>query len=65
MNGVYELPGLVNVYIRNWEESTMLLMGKSTISTGLFSIAMFVYQMVNPMLCPISVGFETSSVVGF
>ena len=28
------------------ERSTMLFMGKSTISTGSFSIAMFVYQRV-------------------
>ena len=36
---------LVNVYIA-MERSTMLLMGKSTISTGPFSIAMLVHQRV-------------------
>ena len=33
------LPGLVNVDKKTMERSTMLLMGKSTISTGPFSIA--------------------------
>ena len=37
---------LVNVYIA-LERSTMLLMGKSTISTGPFSIAMLVHQRVS------------------
>jgi len=41
-DGVYPL---VNVYIANWK-ITMLSMGKSTISTGPFSIAMLVYQRV-------------------
>jgi len=36
---------LVNVYI-TMERSTMILMGKSTISTGPFSIPMLVYQRV-------------------
>ena len=36
---------LVNVYITNWK-ITMPFMGKSTISTGPFSIAMLVYQRV-------------------
>ena len=43
-DGVMEIP-LVHVYITNWK-ITMLLMGKSTISTGQFSRAMLVYQRV-------------------
>ena len=37
---------LVNVYIANWKDPPFL-MGKSTISTGPFSIAMLVYQRVS------------------
>jgi hypothetical protein len=37
---------LVNIYITNWK-TNMLLMGKSTISTGPFSIAMLNYQRVS------------------
>ena len=42
----YTIPGPVNVNKKRWK-TTMLLMGKSTISTGPFSIAMFVYQRVS------------------
>ena len=41
-NGIYPL---VNVYIANWKDPPFL-MGKSTISTGPFSIAMLNYQRV-------------------
>jgi len=43
--GIHGIYALVNVYITNWK-ITMPLMGKSTISTGPFSIAMLVYQRV-------------------
>ena len=39
------IPGLVNVYITNWKDPPVF-MGKLTISTGPFSIAMLNYQRV-------------------
>ena len=41
---------MVNSHIANWK-ITMLLMGKLTISTGPFSIAMLNYQRVHVEIC--------------
>jgi len=47
-NGIYDgIPSGKRLQFANWK-ITMLLMGKSTISTGQFSIAMLVYQRLEP-----------------